>query len=143
MLRAAIGADDARMGQPKGIQARVGPHLAARRKALLMTQADVADKADVEYAFVGRLERGEAQGKLETWETLAAAVGLRLSEFVRGAEESGAPRASSAREPGLRYGGNAMQLTVLNDIARKLGPRKLSTLIQVARGMAEPGKTPR
>ena len=131
------------MGQPKGIQPRVGPHLAARRKALQMTQKDVADKADVEYAFIGRLERGEAQGKLEMWERLAAAVGLRLSEFIRNVEDVAEPRASGAREPGPRYGHAAMQLTVLNDIARKLGPGKLSTLIQVARGMTEPGKPPR
>ena len=131
------------MGQPKPkrIQPRIGAFLAARRKLLGLTQADLADRVDVEYAFIGRLERNEAQGKLELWEGLAAAVGMKLSELLRAIEQGDASMATHAREGGARYANHDAQIAVLVEIAGKLTPRKLATLLRVAHELLDPRTT--
>lgn len=63
-----------------------GVLLREHRKALGMSQEDVAEKAGVHPTHVGLVERGQRTPSLDVASALAEAVGRSLSDLVREAE---------------------------------------------------------
>lgn len=57
-----------------------------RRKAIGLTQEDLAERAGMQTAAVSRIERGDASPNLRTIERIAAALSLRVSQLLMQAE---------------------------------------------------------
>lgn len=49
-----------------------------------MTLRDLAEKSELDYSFIGRLERGEAGGSPRTWKALAEALGVDTYAISKG-----------------------------------------------------------
>ena len=56
----------------------VGPKLADRRKALGLTQQELAEKTGIDQAVISRIESGRANPTLGTLDALAEGVGAYL-----------------------------------------------------------------
>ena len=67
---------------------RVGRVIRARRKKLGLSQGAIASLAGVNRSYLGEIERGEVDASAAKLESVAAALGLRLSELVRLYEEN-------------------------------------------------------
>ncbi len=64
------------------MSARFGAALRARRKALGMTQVDLARASGLNRSFISDVERGVESISLDRAETLAQAVGCRLADLL-------------------------------------------------------------
>lgn len=71
---AAVSLEEA----PHSVCETIGYELAARRKALGLTQRDVSEITGIDQAAVSRIESGRANPTLDTLDTLAQAVGANL-----------------------------------------------------------------
>lgn len=71
-----------------GLAERLSRNLAARRKALHLTQAQLAERLGVDTETISRFERGKHLPSLATLEHLAKELMLPLSELI----EASAPR---------------------------------------------------
>jgi len=60
----------------KDITMVVGERIQAYRKKTGLTQAELAEKADLHHTYVGQLERGEKNATLVTIEKIARALNL-------------------------------------------------------------------
>lgn len=61
----------------------LGARIRAYRKALNMTQEELAEKAEISLSFLGHLERGARQPSLETLVTLANALGASTDSLLQ------------------------------------------------------------
>jgi transcriptional regulator with XRE-family HTH domain len=76
-----------------GLAARLGTALRDARLRLGLSQRVVAERAGVSQSFVSQAERGlGGDGSVETWSSLAAAVGLQLASYLELAPGATAPR---------------------------------------------------
>ncbi len=66
----------------KSFGVRLGARVRARREALGMSQAELAEKVDISANYVGVLERGLKLPTLDTLVVLAKALGVPASELV-------------------------------------------------------------
>lgn len=71
------------VASPSGLPARLGRNLAARRKALGLTQAQVAERLEVETETLSRFERGKHVPSLLTLERLAAVLGTTCGDLLQ------------------------------------------------------------
>lgn len=60
----------------------------AARRAQRLSQEKLAARAGIHRTYMSAIERGKANVSLEVASRLAGALGVRLSELVRRAEES-------------------------------------------------------
>jgi transcriptional regulator with XRE-family HTH domain len=75
------------------IAGRLGVGLKERRLGGDLRQVDVSDRAGVTQSWVSRMERGLGQSaSLETWASVAAAVGLQLVAFLEDVPGADRPR---------------------------------------------------
>lgn len=73
------------MAGPKNQDAvvgRFGVRLRETRIARGMTQAVLAERAEVSVAYIGRLERGEAAPGIDLVARLATALGVKMAELL-------------------------------------------------------------
>lgn len=98
---------------------------AARLKAGL-SLPELAEKAGVSHHTIGRLERGDGAGHIDTVEWCAAALGLTVDEYIGYAERQRAGRNMEAVE--LTYDSAAGEYTAKQG-QRVLG--KASTLAEI------------
>lgn len=68
---------------PSDLPARLGRNLAARRKTLGLTQAQVAERLEVETETLSRFERGRHVPSLLTLERLAAVLGTTCGDLLQ------------------------------------------------------------
>ncbi|MEQ1707573.1 MAG: helix-turn-helix transcriptional regulator [Terricaulis sp.] len=68
----------------KNLRTAFGTHTQARRKALSLTQAQLADKVDLSVDTIGQIERGKIAPSFETIEALTEALGIHASELFGG-----------------------------------------------------------
>lgn len=61
---------------------QLGKNIKKLRKKLGLTQAQVAEKANIHVNFFARIERGEENPTYETLEKLAKALEVKSSEFL-------------------------------------------------------------
>jgi transcriptional regulator with XRE-family HTH domain len=78
---------------PDQVIQEVGHRVAALRKKLGMTQAELAEKLGSSYQNVARIERGEQNLTIRTMVKLAAALGVRMLDLVE------VPEATKGRRP--------------------------------------------
>jgi transcriptional regulator with XRE-family HTH domain len=69
------------------LRTRLGAALQKHRLARGLTQAELAEFADLSLKYVGEIERGEANTTLEVLERLAAAVGWNPMDALEGLRE--------------------------------------------------------
>jgi transcriptional regulator with XRE-family HTH domain len=67
--------------KPGSRLARFGALLRARRVAASLTQADLAERAQLDVSYISQLERGLRDPSLSSMESLAGALGLSMSQF--------------------------------------------------------------
>ncbi|MFV9673285.1 MAG: helix-turn-helix domain-containing protein [Acidimicrobiia bacterium] len=70
------------MSPTANIQPRIGAAIRSRRKALGLTQQDVADLSGIQRQTVGRLEADHPEISLQIAVSVADAVGLELSASI-------------------------------------------------------------
>ncbi|AIY39447.1 Transcriptional regulator [Collimonas arenae] len=75
--------DDQAKLRDKTLSKLVGARLAARRKELKLTQADLAEKLGIEKESVSRLETGVISASLGRLSTLADALDLSMESLLR------------------------------------------------------------
>jgi len=79
-----------RPGVAREISKALGVRLRTLRKAEGLTMVELAQRSGVNIATISRIERGRRPGPLRVYLKLAAALGLRLAEFVDGIEDEAA-----------------------------------------------------
>lgn len=63
-------------------QKRIGQNLKKARLKLELTQAEVAEKADLSANFYARLERGEEKASIETLERVLKVLRVKSSDIL-------------------------------------------------------------
>ena len=66
----------------------IGARLRACRKALHLTQEQLAERADISPAFVGHVERAEKVPSVETLTRLCVCMGVSMDYLVMGKRQS-------------------------------------------------------
>ena len=84
---------------------QIGMHIARRRKALGLKQAEVEERADMAYKYLSSIERGISIPSTEVIMRLAVALDTTPDEFLVG----------TARYPDERWRSTAEKLRALND----------------------------
>ena len=77
-MRAALDA------MTSNVPAQLGARVRELRKALDLTQEELAERANITWHFVSALERGTKGATLETLTSLASALEVSLSELFLG-----------------------------------------------------------
>ena len=67
----------------KNIYQQLGKNIRENRISLNLTQADLAEKADLSNNFLGHIERGTKKASLITISKLAVALELQISELFK------------------------------------------------------------
>ncbi|MDC3956886.1 helix-turn-helix transcriptional regulator [Polyangium jinanense] len=101
----------------KSFSARLGARLRARREALGLSQAELAEKVDISANYVGVLERGLKLPTLDTLVALAKALDVPVADLL------GEPRA----DPWLEE-----VVTVAATMPKQLRPVALAVLRAMA-----------
>ncbi|HSV62341.1 MAG TPA: helix-turn-helix transcriptional regulator [Chthoniobacterales bacterium] len=60
-----------------------GDNLRRQRKALGISQEDLADKAGLHRTYIGSVERGERNVSIDNIERLASAVGATIQQLLQ------------------------------------------------------------
>jgi transcriptional regulator with XRE-family HTH domain len=60
-----------------------GENLRRQRKAMGISQEDLADKAGLHRTYIGSVERGERNVSIDNIERLASAVGSTIQELLQ------------------------------------------------------------
>jgi len=63
------------------IKVLLGRRIRQLRKLLLMTQEQLGEKADVDYKYLGGIERGERNPSTENLAKIAKALGVKVHEL--------------------------------------------------------------
>jgi transcriptional regulator with XRE-family HTH domain len=69
------------------LQERLGRVVRGRREALFLTQEELGERCNLHRTYIGAIERGERNLSLQNIIRLADALGIRVSELIREAEE--------------------------------------------------------
>lgn len=78
----------ATMKKQSDIQAVVGQRIRKLRRARGFTQQELGEYADLNYKFLGEIERGIQNPTIQTLYKIANALGTELNEVVRVEEDS-------------------------------------------------------
>ena len=69
---------------PDNLNSRFGRNLKTARLARNLTQQGVAAAAGVKHTYVSKVENGQANLTLDVAARLAAAVGMKVTDLIRG-----------------------------------------------------------
>ena len=72
------------MVQASDYRVILGKEIRVQRKRAGLTQEKLAEKAELHPNYLGRVERGEETASVVSLRRIAKAVGVSLSELVRG-----------------------------------------------------------
>lgn len=76
-----------RKERPKpDVRKNVGERIKARRKWLNYTQEELSRFADIARSTLARIERGETQVRIETLESIARALKVKMEDLVKGVD---------------------------------------------------------
>lgn len=64
-----------------GLEKRVGAKIAYLRKSRKLSQMKLAEIVDMNFNYIGQIERGEANATLKTLKLIANAIGVKVEEF--------------------------------------------------------------
>lgn len=71
------------------LYAEIGSRMRGLRRALGITQAQLAESAGIDASFYGQIERGMNVPSLRTFLAVARALGVEPSDLLPGAERTG------------------------------------------------------
>lgn len=74
-------------------QKLLGKHIRSLRQARRLTQQRLGERANLNYKYLGAVERGEENPSLLVLERIAAALEVELSDLFRFAHEETSPQA--------------------------------------------------
>ncbi len=74
-------------------QKLLGRHIRSLRQARGLTQQQLGERADLNYKYLGAVERGEQNPSLLVLERIAAALEVEMSDLFRFAHEETSPKA--------------------------------------------------
>src|SRR5258706_16022248 len=77
---------------------QVGKRLRLIRKQMRLTQAELAEKAELSDNFLGLIERGEGHPTLPTLGRIAGALGVKLGELFLSDEDQGKTTEQATKE---------------------------------------------
>ena len=80
-------ASGSRGNGPTPLQRELGDRIKSRRQELELTQAALAEKADLHYTYIGGLETGVRNPSIDLIARLAKAMDMDLGELVAGLQE--------------------------------------------------------
>lgn len=69
------------MNTNENVEKKFGIKLAYIRKQQKLSQMKLAEKVDMNFNYIGQIERGEANVTIHTMKTLANALGVELKEL--------------------------------------------------------------
>lgn len=109
----------------KWIYREIGARIKAARKALKMTQAEVAERVGIDPSFFGQVERGANIPSIKTLFAVAATVRVEPADLLPTLHPAkpGRPKDTSA--------------TALSSVLSSLKPRKRHVLMSVVRDLAD------
>jgi len=110
----------------KSIEGLLGVQIATQRRRRGLTQAQLAEAANVTSETISRLERGAAMPSLTRLSEIAAALGVELRDLF---PSSG----SAARQ---------LALSKLNAVVQDLTPDQIETLVRVVSAVFPSGDEP-
>lgn len=106
------------------LYAEIGWRMRSARKALRLTQAQVADQAGIDFSFYGQIERGRNIPSVRTLMAIARALGVEPGELLPG-------RASDPRDAALEKvvkeldpKGRKLVMGVVSDMVARLSTKK-------------------
>lgn len=108
------------------IAVRIGRNIAARRRELGRTQADVAEMVGMDTVSLSRIERGVVTAGIPTLDKLADVLGVPLGQLFDGASTNSAAMADAiiAQLAPLHDEDRIFLMEQLQIWARKLSKRK-------------------
>jgi len=106
------------------IYREIGARIRAARKALKMTQAEVAERVGIDPSFFGQVERGANIPSIKTLFAVAAAVRVDPADLL---PPTGKPSKGRAKDTATK---------ALDSLLARLKPRKRRVLIGVVRDLA-------
>lgn len=62
----------------------LGENIRTQRKDLKWSQEKLAEKADLHHNYIGDIERGEENVSIDALRRIATALGVKLTDLVRG-----------------------------------------------------------
>lgn len=68
----------------KGVRNKLGMRIRELRKSAGLTQEKLGEKAEVNYKFIGELERGQVNVSLDSLVRIAEALGVKLGDLFYG-----------------------------------------------------------
>lgn len=71
------------MTRKRSLRQIFGENLRRRRKAMAISQEDLADAAGLHRTYIGSVERGERNVSIDNMERLAAAVGSTVQNLLQ------------------------------------------------------------
>lgn len=71
------------------LSVQIGKRIRVLRKTKALTQEELADNSGLHRSHMGQVERGESNLTVLTLHKIGSALGLSLSDMLRGIEESG------------------------------------------------------
>jgi len=110
----------------KSIEGLLGVQIATQRRRRGLTQAELAEAANVTSETISRLERGAAMPSLTRLSEIADVLGVELRDLF----PSGG---SAARQ---------LALSKLNTVVQDLTPEQIETLVRVAGAVFSSGDEP-
>ena len=69
------------MGINQNIEKKFGAKLAYIRKSKKLSQMKLAELVDMNFNYIGQIERGEANVTIKTMKNIADALGIEVSEL--------------------------------------------------------------
>lgn len=106
----------------------VGERIRIIRKGQGLSQEDLAEKCGLTSNYIGFVERGQKQVTLVTLKSVADALGVDIGALFEGLAVKG------KKSP------TEIEITALNEAARRIDLEKLKALRKVAEGLAEKNK---
>ncbi len=107
------------------LYAEIGAKMRSVRKALQLTQAQVADQAGIDFSFYGQIERGKNIPSLRTLMAIARALSVEPGELLPG--KTGPDPQDAALERVVKRldpKGRKLVMGVVSDMVARLNPSK-------------------
>jgi len=111
------------MSTRPNLAARLGRNIAEKRKALGLTQAQIAERLEVDTETVSRFERGVSLPSLPTLERVALTLGTSIADLLDEFPGTAYPAAQriAASMAGLKKADQMLVAELVEGLSKRLG----------------------
>jgi len=71
------------MKKARGVNAAIGQRIRVLRKQMLLTQEELAERAEMSHQYLAQVERGQRNASVASIQQIAAALGVSLEDIFR------------------------------------------------------------